>query len=257
MADTHDALAWAVKQIDRHSFLSRPRRQPEGRLIDSRIGYIRVPGYNGPGNSLYADSLQKHIRVLDQAGACGWIVDLRGNGGGNVWAMLAGIGPLLGDSLAGGNLIDGRLSAWHYWNGVASEQNPGGTLTSYGSLVDGEPYQLREFLAPVAVLFDDGTGSSGEAIAVAFRGRPHTRSFGTATAGLASVNRNVALPDGATMIMTVGTYADRTGRAYDLTLEPDESVAATELSVEAAHDPVTERALTWLGGHAACKASER
>ena len=32
---------------------------------------------------------------------CGWIIDLRGNGGGNMYPMLAGLKPFLGDTVLG------------------------------------------------------------------------------------------------------------------------------------------------------------
>ena len=30
-----------------------------------------------------------------------WIVDLRGNYGGNIWPMIAGVGPVLGEGIIG------------------------------------------------------------------------------------------------------------------------------------------------------------
>jgi carboxyl-terminal processing protease len=46
------------------------------------------------------------------------------------------------------------------------------------------PYKLVVPSPRVAVLTDTGVASSGEAIA--FRGRPNTRSFGTPTCGLST-----------------------------------------------------------------------
>jgi hypothetical protein len=57
-----------------------------------------------------------------------------------------------------------------------------------------EPGRMLTKLPPVAVLVDGGTGRSGEALAVAFPGRPNTRSFGQATAGFATVNRGSRSP---------------------------------------------------------------
>jgi hypothetical protein len=52
----------------------------------------------------------------------------------------------------------------------------------------------REKRTPkVAVLIDRRTGSSGEAIAIAFRGRPETRFFGDHTEG-ASIANDVVKP---------------------------------------------------------------
>ena len=49
----------------------------------------------------FADAIQAAIRQADRAELAGWIVDLRGNTGGNMWPMLAGFGPVLGEGTAG------------------------------------------------------------------------------------------------------------------------------------------------------------
>jgi carboxyl-terminal processing protease len=63
----------------------------------------------------YATKVQDSIAVLALKKPCGWIVDLRGNGGGNMWAMLAGIGPILGEGEPGASLgKDGIKRKWFY-----------------------------------------------------------------------------------------------------------------------------------------------
>jgi carboxyl-terminal processing protease len=106
-------------------------------------------------------------------------VDLRGNVGGNMWPMLAGIGPLLGEGDDLGEFMNtSGHSVWVYRSGTAAEVE-NGKLNAYPS-VAGEPYHVAG-LPNVAVLIDRSTGSSGEAIAVAFRGRADTRFFGQHT----------------------------------------------------------------------------
>jgi C-terminal processing protease CtpA/Prc len=208
-----------------------------------------VPWFPGSSRASYVDSLQTLIGDFDSAGACGWIVDLRGNGGGNMWPMLAGIGPLLGDSIVGSFVTQGEPdSPWRYVNGHAWA----GAATipewnAHGSL---PPVRLRNPIAPVAVLTDSITASSGEATLIAFRGRPNVRSFGGATAGYASVNNGFPLPDSANMVITVGYERDRTGFQHPLKIEPDESVARSK---DGAVDEVLERATGWLRKQRACK----
>jgi C-terminal processing protease CtpA/Prc len=90
----------------------------------------------------------------------------------------------------------------------------------------------------VAVLTDIGVASSGESIAIAFRGRPNTRTFGTATCGLSSAIDTFLLTNGARLNVAVSVLADRTTRRYGGVVEPDERVS----------DPaqVVPRALAWL-----------
>src|SRR4051812_15802719 len=45
--------------------------------------------------------IQQQIKELETHAPCGWIVDIRGNRGGSMWPMLAGVGPILGEGLVG------------------------------------------------------------------------------------------------------------------------------------------------------------
>lgn len=110
-AGTWAALTWALRRVDPHSFLMPPEqmmtstgmmvppaarpmaRRPVGQLLDGGIALISVPPHSGRNRPAYVDSLQSQIGALDSAGACGWVVDLRENTGGNMWPMLAGVGP--------------------------------------------------------------------------------------------------------------------------------------------------------------------
>jgi len=60
----------------------------------------------------YTDELHDVSARLEAAHPTGWIIDLRGNGGGNMWPMLAGIGFVLGDGPAGSFvLLDGSVQS--------------------------------------------------------------------------------------------------------------------------------------------------
>ncbi len=77
------------------------RRSPEGSIIQTAghsIARILVPGFSGQDADGFATKLQAIVGELASKGPCGWIVDLRGNGGGNMWPMLAGVGPILGEA---------------------------------------------------------------------------------------------------------------------------------------------------------------
>jgi carboxyl-terminal processing protease len=249
--DAYPVIAWLLRRIDRHSFLQAERRGAEGALLRSRFGYVRVPSFEGGMIPALADTLQTSIRALDHARACGWIVDLRGNGGGNMWPMLAGIGPLLADTISGWLVMADRRQAWSYAHGAAALD----TGAARQVLVTADTiYVLRNPRAPVAVLTDAQTASSGEAIAVAFRGRANARSFGAATAGVSTVNAGFRLPDGANMVITTGVYADRTGRMYGDSIVPDERIATPLRGATLLEgDPVVARALGWLADQSSCR----
>lgn len=255
-ADTYGAIQWALRRVDRHSFLQARRSGVNPELVDGRFGYLRVPFYAGPSRAPLTDSLQHALRTLEAGGACGWVVDLRMNGGGNVWPMQAGIGPLVGDSVLTREVLDGRVvGSSLYVDGSAIEVAADGTRQEIVRVAD--PYRMRRADAPVAVLIDGATASSAEAVAIIFRPRPRTRFFGQPTAGVSTVNRGAQLPDGANMVITVGVMADRNGRAYGGAIAPDEVVPMPAGFWPSSADAVTRRATEWLARQPGCAAETR
>jgi C-terminal processing protease CtpA/Prc len=156
---------------------------------------------------------------LENLGACGWIIDLRGNTGGNVWPMLDAIGPLVDSRtpLTFDVPGQGRFQVL-YEKGVAYQA---GGAPPY---VQARPEPLRRLQAPVALLTDEMTASSGEALVVAFKGRSRLRTFGQQTAGYVTVNNTADLPDGSLLLVTVGWNLDRNGRRYEGALQPDQAL---------------------------------
>ena len=149
----------------------------------------------------------------------GWLVDLRGNGGGNMWPMLAGIGPVLGEGDLGSFQVPrGGSTIWFLKEGKISVL--GGNGETVMSRIPGPPVS-RADLPWVAVLFDRGTSSSGEAVAISLAGRQRARSFGEHTAGFSTANRRIPLLDGAVLVLCYSVDADRTGRRYPGGLDPD------------------------------------
>jgi len=227
------------------------RHEPEGRL--ARLGGNAIPivvvtkcfPENDRQFTDYETKLQRIVADLDGSRPAGWVVDLRGNVGGNMWPMLAGIGPLLGEGDHLGEFFntDGH-SAWRYRDGAASEVADDGKESRYPP-VAGAPYKIAG-KPHVAVLIDGGTGSSGEAVAIAFRGRPKTRFFGEHTQGASTANDVIELSDGAAMWLTIGVDADRTGKQYIDGFGPDEAIRGAETAVPDGQDAVLQAALQWL-----------
>src|SRR5437762_3578746 len=207
-------------------------------VVPSDIGYVRIGSFGSAvsgADRVFADAIQDQIRQRDSLNLAGWIVDVRGNGGGNMWPMVAGVGPVLGEGVAGFFLFPtGTSVSWSYQGGLA--------LSGTSEIVrTTTPYVLLARLPPrVAVLTDNLVASSGEIVVVSFRGRPNTRSFGTATCGLSTVNTGYRLSDGATLQLTTGTQADRNRTAYGSSIVPDETVAGDA--------EVVQRAIDWLRG---------
>ena len=71
--------------------------------LPSTVGYVKVHAFSGVGAAAtgYANEVQGAIVSADRDDLIGWIVDLRGNGGGNMWPMVAAVGPVLGEGVVG------------------------------------------------------------------------------------------------------------------------------------------------------------
>jgi C-terminal processing protease CtpA/Prc len=246
--DTYPAISWALRRSNKHSFLQVSAPGAVSTILDGRIGYIHVPQRGGAGIAL-ADSLHLAVRTLFEAGVCGWIVDVRANGGGNMWPMLAGIGPLLGDSLVG-SFTGPDEQRWFYARGMSAIIHGSGQVDTVTRVTIPAVEPVPP--APMAVLFDAGTGSSGEAVVVAFLGRPMTRTFGSPSAGFATVNRGLRLPDSANMVITIGYNRDRTGRVQVDQLTPDVLVPLPN-GWPSYTDRVTKTAAQWVREQQSCR----
>lgn len=232
IADTDAALTLALQLLnDNHSFIRKENgsvlsastancQAEEVNAVDipDNIGYLRVPFFSGSDfqeTRNFATDLQSQIRDQDQSALEGWIVDLRGNAGGNMWPMLAGVGPILGEGIAGYFVgPDNSQVPWSYTNGAS-------VLGQNAIVLLPAPYELINPNPKVAVLLDRAVVSSGEAIAVAFEGRENTKSFGSATCGLSTANRGFQLSDGTLLLLTTDYFADRDLNIFGVPIEPD------------------------------------
>ncbi len=192
---------------------------PEGKRLD-RWGYMHLPKATGTDEAFYERYAATGHEIIRRVGdVSGWILDLRTNGGGNSWPMLAAAGPLIGEgdccffvSRTGQrNTISYRKGA-SAWNGEAiyTVENP---------------VQPLPDTVPVAVLISYRTGSAGEIVLIACLGRPNLQTFGQLSRGIPTANTRFAMPDvsGEDVFLTLTTHisADRRGRTYDSHIRPD------------------------------------
>ncbi|MFQ6311197.1 S41 family peptidase [Lysobacter capsici] len=234
---------------DGHSFLMPPQAtrdragtakktfEPVVKPLAGAIGYVAVPGFSGgddAGRDAFARGIVERIAVLAPSASAGWIVDLRGNSGGTMWPMLAGLRPLLGAGAIGGN-VSAPGQPMRRWRPEQLMPN---------AATWPQP-DLRA--AKVAVLIGPRTSSSGEAVAIAFSGRARTRSFGQPSDGRSTSNETIALPDGGALLLTTAVFADRSGKLFGGRIEPDVAVPAGDGDGNSdASDPALAAAQVWL-----------
>ena len=154
---------WSLMQSVKISF--------EAKLLKNQIGYIRIPAMSMGDNVKMSRAIRDAVCNLHSQKAEKWILDLRYNGGGNMYPMFEGIAEILGEGI------------------VATTQNSSGEKLSTWKIEDAnfyyDEYRAVELpnrcfdgkLPKVAVLVSPYTASSGEAVATAFKNRPNTRFF--------------------------------------------------------------------------------
>jgi C-terminal processing protease CtpA/Prc len=233
---------------------------PRSVALEDRISYLWLPSFAGTSQerlTAFADQVQEQIAAADSTSVCGWIIDLRDNPGGNVWPMLAGVGPLVGEGIVGSYVYpdDTTVRIW-YRNGAAGIVRRG-TLGLRSSVtqasISGQLYGLEHPDPGVAVVAGPRTGSAGELVAIPFIGRPNTRIFGTATAGLTTNNDSFPLDDGAILVLATSIMADRSGRRYGGSIEPDSVVESDSPELPLTEQAVIAAASRWLREQAPCR----
>lgn len=142
--------------------------------------------------------------------SCGWIVDLRQNGGGNTYPMLSTIAPLL---------PAGPVAGFRDRHG--DEQWIASSGTGYID-VAGEPRVARPVSdMPVAVLLSPQTASAAELVALSLRSNSRVRFFGQQTAGLTTANQTFTLSDESMLTVSIAHYVDAEGNVIDGPIRPD------------------------------------
>ncbi|HAS43432.1 MAG TPA: hypothetical protein DCS93_23330 [Microscillaceae bacterium] len=216
-----------------------------------KIARIFVP--QGMRDNKFAQRLHDLVVEMGKQQPCGWIVDLRGNGGGNMWPMLAGVGHLVGENpLAGSVDGEGRRDYYLYKSGKAIYKHKTGKEDAAYAEVK-EAAFAGDKNASLAFLIDRGTASSGESLATILKGRKNTRGFGETTYGASTSTRGFKLSDGSNLVIAVSTFQDRQGNKYPDGIKPDVEITIGNQKEDPAQDPVIKAAIAWLQTQASCK----
>jgi hypothetical protein len=246
-------VAWTMRGLmqavhDDHGFYALPgealpapralvTRAPDLELRADGTAVLRLHAVDTPSTAAalaWATSLHEGIAAVAARHPRGWIIDLRDHDGDSPWPSLAALSTLLGGPAVGNFTTRQGKQEWIVERGSAR-------IAGGAALVDTQPPPEPDYRGPVALLVGSGTRDAGEDVAVAFRGRPNTRSFGTPTAGfpLQGVQWH-RMADGSTLGVLETRAADRAGVVHREPLEPD-----TRLHDDAAA-PLPQPAIDWL-----------
>jgi hypothetical protein len=201
--------------------------------LPADIGYVRISAFSGSTSQaeVFTRTIQDVYRAADSELLTGWIVDLRGNTGGNMWPMLSSLWPFMQGVT--GHFVDAN-NRWTAWSVTGPIARLSGTALNEASA----PFSPRGNGGRVAVLLDNAVASSGEAIAIALRGRANTRSFGAPTCGVSTGITNVNLRSNYTLGIAEVVMAGRDSLRYGGAVPVDEPIATS--------DALAARAIAWI-----------
>jgi carboxyl-terminal processing protease len=193
----------------------------ESRKVDKDITYFYLSDFLDPLRVMpaFADTVRKNLK------APGFILDLRGNGGGMI-AMGIGLGGWFVDQ------PDLSLGTAIYRTGRT-------------------PYTLnpREvtYQGPLAILVDELSGSMSEMLAAGLQGLKRARVFGKQTTGSALPSRFLRLPNGDRLQYVIADYVSAGGKRVEGNgVQPDQVVPRDRRALLDGRDPTLEAAVKWI-----------
>ena len=204
---------------------------PTVTIREDGICIIHLPAFAGDDENClrYARTVLDSISDTVK-GVC---IDLRGNHGGNMYPMIAAVHRFLPDDI----LL--RFKMRRRFQSVMPINK------EFVANLVGVEIESR-INCPVAILTDEETASSGEAVLLCFRGLDNVRVFGSPTAGYASANESIILDNGSILALTVSCDIARTGEIFcDDPIIPDVETESPE-----------EDALLWLKDRSSAKKAE-
>lgn len=207
-------------------------------MLENKIGYIRIVGLPMGDNEKMASEIQSQVCKLINSGVQNWIVDLRYNGGGNMNPMVEGIALLIGNGIVGGS------------EGLTKTENSIWKIEDNNFYNDDYSIELQDNCEQknnpkIAILTSLYTASSGEAIAIIFKGKERTRFFGQKTLGMITVTDWEIINDSTTMTISVSYYKDRDGNIYDDFVDVDEEIPFVQEPLSN-KDNCVHSAINWI-----------
>ncbi len=193
--------------------------------VDNTIGYVKMDAFGGTDGyscSQYIKSVQQQIAQADNPNLKGWIIDLRTNKGGNFNSMFQSIVPILGIGTPFYSLYPDNTSE----------------PTVIDAALLGVYYRVMNPNARVAVLTSRSTADAGEAMAICFKGRANTRSFGNSTYGVSTSIEDFNVYLTGTLHLAVALMGDRNKTPYGGSVSPDELEISPTLAIQ--------KAMNWL-----------
>lgn len=179
----------------------------ESEILEDGIGYIQLIEFD----DVTVAQFEKALQEIKEADCKGMILDLRGNPGGNLGAVLDISDMLLEEGL------------------ILYTEDKQGNRQSYNSDAS------CEWDKPIVVLVDGNSASAAEVLSGALKDHGKATLVGTTTFGKGIVQSVITLKDGSAIKLTVSAYYTPSGtNIHGTGIEPDVTV---EFDGEAYYGP--------------------
>lgn len=174
----------------------------------TKVGYVQLASFTETAGHLVAEQVEK----LKKQGAKGWVLDLRGNGGGRLDQAVSVSSVFLPDGMV--VATDGRSVSRRVYDA-----------------------NKKEFLTadPLVVLVDKGSASASEITSGAMKYRDRGLIVGTRTYGKGVFQEVTELENGGAVSLTVGRYElpgkhfiTKAGLKPDIVVRDDSKTSADE-----------------------------
>lgn len=213
----------------------------QSKVLAGNVGYIRVPYMSFADRTELdkkAQALNDTLCSLLSVNVKGIVLDLRLNGGGAMYPMMLGLKQILGEGQIG-SFTSADSQHWLLKNNCFYLDTMLLTCIIPKCNIAAETI-------PVAVLIGPGTGSSGEFLAIAFKGRNNTIFIGTKTAGYITATKQFEINDAVNILISTCYGKDKKGRVYTQALSPDMYLNDDDSFNDIDHDNKVIKAAKWI-----------
>lgn len=206
--------------------------------------YLRLPGmfaFNQTQIDSYANWLLDSVIALNSRTPKTWIIDLRMNTGGNILPMIAPMAGFFPDGILG------------YYLDKDNQPISTSLVENRAFLMDDSVHaNLRDSVPDlqkprVAILIGPGTASSGEALAVFFRGRKNTKLFGENSAGFANATEGFPFNhEKSYFLLTTARLGNNKKQPLPDLVKPDVQLVNNDAFGNLMQDTAVQAAMEWF-----------
>jgi carboxyl-terminal processing protease len=228
--------------------LSNKNRNTIGsKIIAGNVAYLSIPSLHPNGQEEINKKAQEIYDLIAEMyikGCKSMIIDLRLNGGGNVYPMATGLSAVFGTGVLGYNYNreNDFDRTWTIKNNVLF-------LDDYQTAQIDTKKNLNFTNIPVVVLIGPVTMSSGSITSIFFKGRPNRKIIGEPTAsGYTTATYPYQMSPSLTVTLSTNYVADRNKKLYRDSVNPDILVYGGDDFDDFSKDLKVQRALKELEG---------